>query len=350
MDLSYQYFLQQVLANPLLLMTMVLALGAILVNGSTDAPNAIATCVTTRCMPAGAAIAMAAVCNFLGVLVMSMVNATVAETISHIVDLGSDAHAAMLAMAAAMLAIVVFSAAAWAFGFPSSQSHALVAGITGSAVALHGSFRGVNGAEWMKVLYGLAISVVLGFALGWIVCKLVTIIFHRANRRKTEEVFRYAQIFGAAAMSFMHGAQDGQKFMGVVLMCVFIANGQSGGAAMHMPMWLMVLCSAVMALGTSLGGKKIIKSVGMSMVKLEKYQGFSADIAGAICLLISSVFGIPVSSTHVKTTAIMGVGAVRRLSAINFSVVKEMSMTWIFTFPVCGLIGFVMTKIFLWVF
>ena len=350
MNLSYQYFLQQVLANPLLLMTMVLALGAILVNGSTDAPNAIATCVTTRCMPAGAAIAMAAVCNFLGVLVMSMVNATVAETISHIVDLGTDAHAAMLAMAAAMLAIVVFSAAAWAFGFPSSQSHALVAGITGSAVALHGNFRGVNGAEWLKVLYGLAISVVLGFALGWIVCKVVTILFRKANRQKTDGIFRYAQIFGAAAMSFMHGAQDGQKFMGVVLMCVFIANGQSGGAAVHMPLWLMVLCSAVMALGTSLGGKKIIKSVGMSMVKLEKYQGFSADIAGALCLLISSVFGIPVSSTHVKTTAIMGVGAVHRLSAINFGVVKEMSMTWVFTFPVCGLIGFVMTKIFLLIF
>ena len=350
MDLSYQYFLAQVLQNPLLLMTMVLALGAILVNGSTDAPNAIATCVVTRCMPAGAAIAMAAVCNFLGVLVMSMVNATVAETISNIVDLGSDPHAAMLAMAAAMLAIVVFSSLAWAFGFPSSQSHALVAGITGSAVALHGNFSGVHGAEWMKVIYGLAISVVMGFALGWIVCKLVTIIFYRANRRKTDEVFRYAQIFGAASMSFMHGAQDGQKFMGVVLMCVFIANGQSGGAAMQMPLWLMVLCSAVMALGTSLGGKKIIKSVGMSMVKLEKYQGFSADIAGAICLLISSVCGIPVSSTHVKTTAIMGVGAVRRLSAINFGVVKEMSMTWIFTFPCCGLIGFIMTKIFLLIF
>ena len=350
MDLSYSYFLQQVLANPLLLMTMVLALGAILVNGSTDAPNAIDTCVVTRCMPAGAAIVMAAVCNFLGVLVMSMVNATVAETISNIVDLGSDAHTAMLAMAAAMLAIVVFSAAAWALGFPSSQSHALVAGITGSAVALHGGFSAVNGAEWMKVIYGLAISVALGFAMGWIVCKAVTVIFYRANRQKTDEVFRYAQIFGAAAMSFMHGAQDGQKFMGVVLMCVFIANGQSGGTAVHMPLWLMVLCSAVMALGTSLGGKKIIKSVGMSMVKLEKYQGFSADIAAAICLFISSVFGIPVSSTHAKTTAIMGVGAVRRLSAINFGVVKEMSMTWIFTFPVCGAIGFIMTKIFLLIF
>ena len=117
-----------------------------------------------------------------------------------------------------------------------------------------------------------------------------------------------------------------------------------------MPAWLMLLCSAVMALGTSIGGKKIIKSVGMDMVKLEKYQGFSADIAASISLLISSVFGIPVSTTHAKTTAIMGVGAVKRVSAINFSVVKEMMLTWILTFPGCGLIGFLMTKLFIHLF
>ena len=151
-------------------------------------------------------------------------------------------------------------------------------------------------------------------------------------------------------MSFMHGAQDGQKFMGVILLSLFLINGQSSGAAVKMPVWLMLLCSIVMGLGTSIGGKKIIKSVGMDMVKLEKYQGFSADIAASISLLFSSVFGIPVSTTHAKTTAIMGVGAVKRLSAINFSVVKEMMLTWILTFPGCGLIGFLMTKLFIWLF
>ena len=117
-----------------------------------------------------------------------------------------------------------------------------------------------------------------------------------------------------------------------------------------MPVWLMLLCSVVMGLGTSIGGKKIIKSVGMDMVKLEKYQGFSADLAASVSLLFSSLFGIPVSTTHAKTTAIMGVGAVKRLSAINFSVVKEMGMTWLLTFPGCGLIGFLMTKLFMWLF
>ena len=151
-------------------------------------------------------------------------------------------------------------------------------------------------------------------------------------------------------MSFMHGAQDGQKFMGVILLSVFLANGQTSVTDFHLPVWLMLLCSAVMGLGTSIGGKKIIKSVGMDMVKLEKYQGFSADIAASISLLFSSLFGIPVSTTHAKTTAIMGVGAVKRLSAIDLSVAKDMGLTWMLTFPGCGLIGYLMTKLFLLLF
>ena len=151
-------------------------------------------------------------------------------------------------------------------------------------------------------------------------------------------------------MSFMHGAQDGQKFIGVLFLGLAFANGQNQATGMAIPIWLMLLCSVVMALGTSVGGEKIIKSVGMDMVKLEKYQGFSADLAGAFCLLLSSLFGIPVSTTHTKTSAIMGVGAVRRISAINFSVVKDMMLTWIFTFPGCGLISFVMAKLFMFIF
>lgn len=350
MNLSFQYFWTQITQNPLLMVAVVLTLGVILVNGSTDAPNAIATCVTTRCMSAQAALIMAAVFNFLGVFVMSMINATVAQTITNLVDLGADSHVAIVALSAALFAIVVFSAVAWFFGLPTSQSHALVAGLTGSAIAIHGNLSGVSGAEWLKVVYGLVISVVMGFCAGWLVCKAVEFLFRKANRRRTDVAFRYAQIFAAASMSFMHGAQDGQKFMGAMLLSLFLANGQSTSTLVQMPIWLMLICSLVMGLGTAISGKKIIKSVGMDMVKLEKYQGFSADIAASICLLISSIFGIPVSSTHAKTTAIMGVGVVRRLSAINFSVVKEMAMTWILTFPGCGIIAFIITKVFLWIF
>lgn len=350
MDLSFQYFWSQMMENPLLCIVVVLTLGVILVNGWTDAPNAIATCVVTRCMSPGAAIFMAAVFNFLGVLLMSMINATVAETITKMVDFGSNSHEAIVALSAALFAIVVWATLAWYFGIPTSESHALIAGLTGGAIAIHGGLDGVNASEWVKVIYGLVVSVLLGFVLGWLVCRGVVFLFRKADRRKTEPLFRGAQIFGAACMSFMHGAQDGQKFMGVILLSLFLVNGQSVSTQVDMPVWLMVLCSVVMGLGTSIGGKKIIKSVGMDMVKLEKYQGFSADIAASISLLFSSVFGIPVSTTHAKTTAIMGVGAVRRLSAINFSVVKEMGLTWILTFPGCGLIGFIMAKLFIWLF
>ena len=351
MDLSFSYFWEQMMSNPLLLMAVVLTLGVILVNGWTDAPNAIATCVVTRCLSPRLAILMAAVFNFLGVFIMSLVNATVAQTITKMVDFGTNSHEAIVALSAALFAIVLWAILAWVFGIPTSESHALIAGLTGGAIALHGGLSGVNGAEWVKVIYGLVISVILGFLLGFVICKIVVIIFRNIQRNKTETFFRFAQIGGAAAMSFMHGAQDGQKFMGVILLSILLINGQSAdNVSVEMPIWLMAVCSIVMGVGTSIGGKKIIKSVGMDMVKLEKYQGFSADLAASVALLISSVFGIPVSTTHAKTTSIMGVGAVRRVSAINFSVVKEMAVTWILTFPGCGLIGFIMTKIFMAIF
>ena len=227
MDLTFAYFFSELTQNPLLLVAVVLTLGVIFVNGWTDAPNAIATCVVTRCMSPRAAILMAAVFNFLGVLLMSMINATVAETITQMVDFGTNSHEAIVALSAALFAIVVWAVLAWCFGIPTSESHALIAGLTGGAIALHGGLSGVNGAEWVKVLYGLVISVVLGFGLGWVMCKIVVLLFRRADRRRTEPVFRAAQIFGAAAMSFMHGAQDGQKFMGVILLSLFLINGQT---------------------------------------------------------------------------------------------------------------------------
>ena len=347
MDVSLSYFLQGMAESPVLLITVLLTLGVIFVNGWTDAPNAIATCITTRCLGARQAILLSAAFNFLGVLIMTHINSAVASTISNMVDFGSNTQEAIIALCAALFSIVVYSVGASYFGIPTSESHSLIAGLTGAAIAIHGSLAGVNGAEWVKVIYGLVLSLVLGFASGWVLCKLVTLVCYRMNRRKTDRFFQGAQIFGAAAMSFMHGAQDGQKFIGVLFLGMAFHNGQTSVVGMAIPVWLMLLCSCVMGVGTSVGGEKIIKSVGMDMVKLEKYQGFSADLSAAFCLLLSSVFGIPVSTTHTKTSAIMGVGAVKRLSAINFGVVKDMMLTWVFTFPGCGLISFVMAKIFM---
>ncbi|MEE0663134.1 MAG: inorganic phosphate transporter [Collinsella bouchesdurhonensis] len=349
MGISLASFLQQVTSNPVLAITVALTLGVIFVNGWTDAPNAIATCVTTRCMRVRSAIIMSAICNFIGVLIMTHINASVASTISNMVDFGGDTTMALVALCAALFSIVVYSVGASIFGIPTSESHSLIAGLTGAAIALGGA-GGVNMNEWIKVIYGLVMSLLFGFAIGWATAKVVTVICAGLDRRRTDTFFKYAQIFGAATMSFMHGAQDGQKFIGVLFLGVAFASGQPDVAGAIIPVWLMVLCSATMGLGTSVGGEKIIKSVGMDMVKLEKYQGFSADLSSSLCLLVMTVLGIPVSTTHTKTSAIMGVGAVRRLSAINFGVVKDMMLTWIFTFPGCGIISYAMAKLFMFLF
>ncbi|MFV0414058.1 MAG: anion permease [Oscillospiraceae bacterium] len=350
MSITFVEFLGELTTSVPLLVTALLTIAVILVNGWTDAPNAIATCISTRAMAPRAAILMAAFFNFLGILVMTMVNKTVAETIYNMVDFGDNSHEALVALCAAMVAIVVWATAAWWFGIPTSESHALIAGLSGAAIAMHGGLGGINGAEWAKVLYGLVLSTLLGFGMGWLVVKIVEFIFKGVDRRRTSGFFQGAQVGSAAAMAFMHGAQDGQKFMGVFLLGVALSKGQTGGGAVAIPFWLIVLCSVVMGLGTSIGGYRIIKAVGMDMVKLEKYQGFAADAAAAGCLLISSLTGIPVSTTHTKTTAIMGVGAAKRLRSVNWSVVKEMVLTWVLTFPGCGIIGFLMAKLFVWIF
>jgi PiT family inorganic phosphate transporter len=217
---------------------------------------------------------------------------------------------------------------------------------------LGNSFSAINMQEWRKVFIGLGISSVLGFFSGFLLVKLIGIIFARVKRATATRFFTGGQIFGAASMAFMHGAQDGQKFMGVFMLALFL-NGAAtknadGSFVIHW--WLILLCSLMMGLGTSAGGYRIIKAVGMDMVKHEKYQGFAADVAAAGCLLLSSLTGIPVSTTHTKTTAIMGVGCARRPSSVNWKIVKDMVLAWVLTFPGCGLIGYLMARLCLLIF
>lgn len=350
MSIDFISFLRQLISSPAIAVTALLTLGVILVNGWTDAPNAIATCISTRSMKASSAILMAAVFNFFGVLIMTLINSKVAMTIYNMVDFGSDTSDASIALCSALFAIVAWATAAWKFGIPTSESHALIAGLSGAAIALQGGIGGINLSEWIKVIYGLLLSSVLGFFSGFGMVRLIELICKSINRRKTVGFFKNAQIFGAAFMAFMHGAQDGQKFMSVFLLGIFLVNGQNGVTEFVIPLWLMILCSLVMALGTSVGGYRIIKAVGMDMVKLQTYQGFAADFSAAGCLMLSSITGIPVSTTHTKTTAIMGVGASKRLTAVNWSVVKEMVFAWVMTFPGCGLLGFIMTRLFMLIF
>ncbi len=350
MELSFTNYIEQLINKPALLVISILIMGVILVNGWTDAPNAIATCVSTRTIRPKNAIIMAAVFNFLGVLVMTILSSTVAQTLYNIANFGDNSKNALIALCAGMVAIVSWAVIAWLFGIPTSESHALIAGVSGAAIAIQHGISGISMDEWKKVLYGLIMSAVLGFAFGYFITKIIEKICRNFDRRKTIPFFKKLQIFSGASMAFMHGAQDGQKFIGIFLLGISLANGITGAEVFEIPIWLMILCSVIMTLGTSIGGYKIIKTVGLKMVKLEAYQGASADISSSICLLVSTLFGIPVSTTQVKTTAIMGVGASRNLSKVNWGIVKNMVLAWIITFPACGLLGYLTTFIFMRIF
>lgn len=335
--------------SPLILTSIALTLAVVFVNGLTDAPNAISTVTVTRCMKLKSALIMSAIFNFLGVAIMSAVNNSVTVTVANIVDFGRDTYSASVALSAALFSIVLWAVLAWYFGIPTSESHALIAGLSGSAIAINGGLSGINGEEWLKAVKGLFTSCLLGFVAGFVICKLIITLFRNIKRKNAESFFRYGQIFAAAGMSFMHGAQDGQKFIAVLMLCMSF-SGSSQQENMQGDWKIILLCSVVMALGTMCGGKKIIKSVGMDMVRLEKYQGFSADLSASLSLLLSTTSGFPVSTTHAKTTAMMGAGVARSIKSLNPSVIKEIALTWLLTFPGCGMIGFVVTKIFLKVF
>ncbi len=333
-------------ANPVLLLIIALCLGATVVNGATDAPNAIATVVGTRAMRPTTAVIMAAVGNFVGLVVITSVSTAVAGTIFGMVDFGGDNHAALVALAAAMVAIIVWGVAAWALGIPTSQSHSLIAGITGAAIALQGGLGGVNPDQWVKVIYGLVISTCLGFGTGWLFTRLIKILCAGLNRVKANRFFKWAQIVAGAGVAVLHGAQDGQKFLSLCMLGVML--GVYGSADMSgFPLWMVVLVSLTMSLGTAVGGRKIIKSVGMNMVKMEQYQGFSACLSACFCIALATFTGMPVSTTHTKTTAIMGVGAERRLRAVKWDLAGSMVLTWVLTFPGCGLLAFVFTHLLL---
>lgn len=347
--ISFGVFIGALVSNPVLLVITVLIIGTIFVNGATDASNAIATAIGTRSINPDAAIAMGAICNFIGLIVMTYLSTAVADTISKMVNFGGDGHSALMALAAAMVSIIVWGAIAWKFGIPTSQSHSLIAGLTGAAIAVQGGLAGINFGEWVKVIYGLLVSTVLGFGMGWGISKLIPIVCARVRRPTANRVFGPLNVTAGAFLAFMHGAQDGQKFMSIAMLGIVLSVGMDGAYGDY-PFWIMVFCAACMALGSAMGGKKIIKSVAMDMVHLEKYQGFAASLAAGLCLLFASLTGIPVSTTHTKTTAIMGVGAAKRLRAVKWDMAGSMVLTWICTFPGCGLIGWALAMLFVRIF
>lgn len=332
-----------------LFLVIVLVCASIFVNGWTDAPNAIATVISTRVLSPKSAVALGAVFNLIGIFVMG---SAVATTTAKIVDIGLG-NDALITLGAAQLAIVSWSVSAWRFGIPTSESHALIAGLMGAGISLNG----VKAFQWESfrlVLVGLVISTIVGFGLGLLSTKLLEISFKNANRRRVNKFFTIGQIISASLMAFSHGAQDGQKFMGVFYLALTIGlpaiYTTQLGTAIAIPFWIMLLTAVIMCVGTSVGGYRIIKTMGMDMVRLEKYQGFAAEIVASGSMIAATLFGVPLSTTNTKATAMMGAGAAKGIDAVNWSIAKEMVIAWVLTFPACLILGYTFSSIFRMIF
>ena len=316
-----------------LIFVLGLVLAAEFVNGATDAPNAIATVVSTRVLSPRKAVVMATLLNAVGVMSGTAVAVTIGK--------GFIRHDAitLTTIGSAMLAIVLWSSMAWRYGLPTSESHALVASLTGAGFAV-GGFDALIASGWQKVLIGLGMSTFLGFFGGLFIVVVIYWTFRRFSVGRVQALFGRLQIFSAGFMAFTHGQNDGQKFMGVFVLALMVAGIiPAADEQFTVPWWAIVICSAVMGIGTSVGGWRIIRTMGIRMVKLEPFQGFAAETGAATTISLASWMGIPLSTTHTISTAIMGVGASRSFSAVRWGVVMEVVSAWVLTFPVCGLIG-----------
>jgi PiT family inorganic phosphate transporter len=320
----------------LLIATLVATLAAEFVNGLTDAPNAIATVVSTRVLPPSLAVLMAAVLNIVGTVITGT---AVASTIGK--DIVKPELIGLPVLLAATLTVVIWSTAAWRYGIPTSESHELVAGLAGAGLATAGPSV-LLWEGWKKVLIGLGFSTFLGFFLGMIVMTSLYWILRRTSLSSIRGAFSRLQVLSAGFMAFSHGSNDGQKFMGIFTLALVL-----GGKMAHfaVPVWVMLLCGGVMGIGTAFGGWRIIRTMGFKITKLEPVNGFAAESSGAIAILLASHFGIPLSTTHCIGTAIMGVGATKRFSAVRWGIARNIVMTWIITFPVCAALGWIIASL-----
>lgn len=313
----------------------------IFVNGWTDAPNAVAACVGARSMSPRRAVALAALFNALGSMAVLAVGTSVARSVYMIADFG-EGRDGLWALCAGMWAVTLWAVAAWYFGIPTSESHALLAGVSGAAVA-RGGLAAFNPSGWGGVVLGLLLSTLPAILLGRLIYRVIVWLFRNADRRLVLPYFIGFQRCGAAAGAFLHGLQDGQKFMGVVMLTLTLASGGAAADSFELPPQVVLGCGAVMALGTAVGGRRIIKKVAFGMVSLDPPRGAAADIASAVCLVGCTAMGLPVSTTHARTCAVMGAGR----GGSRGGAIREMIAAWLLTFPVCGALGYVLAKIFL---
>ncbi|MBI2868861.1 MAG: inorganic phosphate transporter [Chloroflexi bacterium] len=320
-----------------MLLVIVFILVAEFVNGWNDAPNAIATVISTRVLRPMQAIIMAAVLNILGA---ALTGTAVAATIG--TGIIKPESVGMPVVAAAVLGIAIWGGVATLMGLPISISHGLVSGLAGAAIVAVGP-EALLWAGWQKVIIGLGFSTILGFVLALLMMVALYWVLQRANPGMVRSVFGRLQIVSSAFMAFSHGSNDGQKFMGVFALALFIAGVLP---EFYVPLWVILLCGGVMGLGTAVGGWRVIRTMGFGLTKLEPVHGFAAETAAATAIQLASFLGIPLSTTHTINTAIMGVGASRRLSAVRWGVGREIISAWVLTFPACAGISALLALLF----
>jgi PiT family inorganic phosphate transporter len=338
----------------LFLLVLVAALAFEFINGFHDTANAIATVVSTRVLTPRAAILWAAFWNLLGALAGTAVATTIGKGI---VDISTITMTTVLC---ALISAILWNLLTWWLGLPSSSSHALIGGLCGSAFAASGNNWMVlnwSSGIWPKVVLPMLLSPLLGFVGGFILMWLIKILFKKTSPRIVGKIFGKAQLLSAGFMGWGHGSNDAQKTMGIITLALF--TGTQTGVFSHLPswahflnvtefkavpFWVILLCALTMACGTAAGGYKIIKTMGHSMVKLQPVNGFAAETTAAIIISGASSYGVPVSTTHVIATSIMGVGATKRLSAVKWGIVERIVWAWVLTLPVTFLLGYIFSR------
>jgi PiT family inorganic phosphate transporter len=315
--------------TPLLLVLIGLALFFNLLNGFHDSSNIVATMISSRAFRPAVALAVSAVAEFLGPFIFGL---AVARTIGN--DLIAPGTISLQVIVVALVTACGWSLFTWFLGIPSSSSHALIGGLVG-AVAVGASWRAIQVAGMLKVLLPLFVSPVIGLSAGYLLTKLVFFLAQEATPR-INLFFKYSQIVTAVALAFSQGSNDAQKAMGVITLGLVTAGYIS---SFVVPLWVIASCSGLIALGTALGGWRLIKTLGGKFYKIRPVDGFSSQLTSAIVVLAASLLGGPVSTTQVVSSAIVGVGAAERLGKVRWGVAGEIGLTWLLTIPATALVA-----------
>lgn len=320
-----------------LVVVVIFALTFDFINGFHDTANSIATSVSTRVLTPRQAIVMAAVLNFAGALTSEKV----AKTISKGLVNGSLEQYVIIA---ALVSAIIWDLITWYIGIPSSSSHALIGGLIGASITYAWSIdKIIWTGVWQKVILPLLTSPLVGFLMGYIVMSLLFELLRPFTQKLVNRGFSKLQILSAALMSYTHGNNDAQKSMGIITLALVSAGllGKDAG----IPIWVKIACALAMAFGTSIGGWKIIKTMGINMIKLQPIGGFAAETAAAAVIQVATSMGAPVSTTHVISSSIMGVGAAKRFSAVKWALARNIVFAWVLTIPVTALLGALITYI-----